>query len=145
MKRSVSISVYNDEGQILAVTNRRFGGFTLPGGKVEEGEDTEVAAMRELYEETGLVPKALRYLGCSPFSNPLRDKSIHYLVSHFEAIIDDPEPQTMEEGTEPLWVEPNVMFEHEDSIFADHYRQISALNVICSFRKFVDAKLIRGL
>ena len=130
MKRSVSISVYNKDGLILTVTNRRFGGFTLPGGKVEEGEDPIVAAYRELFEETGLEPVALKYLGCSLFKNPLRDKGVRYVVSHFEAVIKDPRPRKMEEGTIPSWHLPRVLLNSTGSIFRQHYADIAELGVI---------------
>ena len=41
-------------GRILCVWNSRYGGWTLPGGKVEEGETIQAAQERELYEETCL-------------------------------------------------------------------------------------------
>ncbi len=129
MKRSVSISVYRN-GKILTVTNRRFGGFTLPGGKVEKNEDVETAAVRELYEETGLLPKAFKYLGCSLFNNPMYPDSPTYLVSHFEAIIDNPIPNQMEDGTIPSWKLPEVLFNSKDSIFREHYKNIVELGVI---------------
>ncbi len=37
----------------------------LPGGGVEEGEETEVGARRELKEETGYVPEEMTFLGTS--------------------------------------------------------------------------------
>ena len=37
------------------------------GGKFEEGESPEDCAMREIYEETGLVPTGLRYRGIVTF------------------------------------------------------------------------------
>ena len=131
MKRSVSISVYNKDGDILTVTNRRFGGFTLPGGKVDpEDRDTEVAAIRELYEETGLKPRALKYLGCSLFKNPMWTDADEYLVSHFEAIIDDPQPRQVEEGTTPVWKSPCTLLNDKGSIFHNHYARISELGVV---------------
>ncbi|MFA5992357.1 MAG: NUDIX domain-containing protein [Candidatus Pacearchaeota archaeon] len=36
--------------------------FTLPGGGANNGENREVAAIRELYEETGLRTKSSKYL-----------------------------------------------------------------------------------
>lgn len=57
-----------DEGNTLLVVQPRV--FTqegvaveLPAGYVDEGESYEMAARRELLEETGYVPKNMRWLG----------------------------------------------------------------------------------
>ena len=36
-------------------------GWELPGGQITENEDFDVAALRELYEETGLLGTAVGY------------------------------------------------------------------------------------
>lgn len=53
--RRVAVSyVERSDGRILCVWNRRSGGWSLPGGMVEDGETVEQAQERELREETGL-------------------------------------------------------------------------------------------
>ncbi len=54
MNRAAVSYIERGDGRILCVWNSRYGGWTLPGGKVEEGETVEAAQERELYEETGL-------------------------------------------------------------------------------------------
>lgn len=48
----------------------------LPAGRVDEGEDLEKAARRELLEETGYEPGEMKYLGSIPLS--AYDHSVHH-------------------------------------------------------------------
>lgn len=128
MKRSVCITVKNND-KVLVVTNRRFGGFTLPGGKTEDGELQEEAAFRELYEETGILPNALKYLGSSLFKNPCYVDAPTYVVSHFRAIVDKPMAFQMEEGTMPSWKHPSELLNSKESIFREHYGRVLDLGI----------------
>ena len=49
----------------------------IPAGKVDEGEDLEKAALRELEEETGFFAKSLTYLGTIYPTVAFCDEVIH--------------------------------------------------------------------
>lgn len=56
-----TIIVQDDDGRILLVRDRGKRIFSLPGGKIERGEDARRAALRELQEETGInLTRAVR-------------------------------------------------------------------------------------
>ena len=51
--RVVCVSRYNDKW--VFSKNAKRGGWEIPGGHIEQGEDWQTAAKRELFEETGAI------------------------------------------------------------------------------------------
>lgn len=64
---AIILPVTYDNNVILTVEPRVFSkrtvGIGIPAGYIEDNEDKYVAALRELEEETGYVPKNLIYMG----------------------------------------------------------------------------------
>lgn len=82
---AVAILPLDDEGNVIAVRQYRYplGKVLLevPAGKLERGEDPRLCALRELEEETGLVPQELDYLGCLYISPGFCNEVIHLYLA----------------------------------------------------------------
>ena len=64
---AVCVVPIGDDGRILLIEHYRFitdtTGWEVPAGRIDEGEQLESAAARELREETGYAAERLEYLG----------------------------------------------------------------------------------
>lgn len=97
-----AVSWITRDGKVLCVWNKRYNGWSLPGGKVEPGEDIVAAQARELLEETGL-----RTIAAVPVYNaetavsvgPNRGRWVH--VFRVEA---EGEPREVEAGCPVKWM-----------------------------------------
>ena len=61
-KRKRATVLARKDGQILLVQERGRNDYSLPGGGIEHGEPSLLAAVRELYEETRLKASSIHYL-----------------------------------------------------------------------------------
>ncbi len=60
---SAAVAIRDDKGRLLLAKHHNFGMWVLPGGLIEPGETPADAAMREVWEETGLVVRLHRIIG----------------------------------------------------------------------------------
>ena len=75
MKQQVSLAIIEHDGK-YAFLKKREGNWTFPGGKVEQGETPEQAAIRETEEEACLKVNVLGTLGVAENDVQLR----HYFL-----------------------------------------------------------------
>jgi 8-oxo-dGTP diphosphatase len=89
------------DGAIAIVHRPKYDDWSLPKGKLDEGEDFEQAALREVEEETGLRCTLGREVGEATYrDNKDRDK----LVRYFEMQPEGGEFSPNDEVDELRWV-----------------------------------------
>ncbi len=107
----------------LLVVNRE-GGFGLPKGKPEEGESLAGAAVRELWEETGIIARIIELAGSVEYEANRYDEETDELLGrvrkevvlfHMEALCQGGPP---EPGSQPLWVPVRL------AIAGMHHREV---------------------
>lgn len=93
--------------------------WALPGGFVDENEDLETAAVRELFEETQIKVFHLEQIGA--FGKPFRDPRGHMVsVAYFGIVPENTIAIAADDAKEAKWFSirdlPKLAFDHLDII-----------------------------
>src|SRR5258708_6440187 len=88
--------------EVMVVYRKRHQDWTLPRGKVKDGESFQEAAMREVMEETGCSCRIGNYLGTISYS----DNGVPKVVLFWKmSVVDDQGARNNEEIGEALWLQ----------------------------------------
>ena len=91
------------DGLVALIHRPRYDDWTLPKGKLDNGETFEEAALREVWEETGLRARLVRELPSVNYEVRGRPKVVRYWLMEVESdegfVVND-------EVDQVRWVEP---------------------------------------
>jgi len=88
------------DGRVVVVHRPQYGDWTLPKGKLEDGESWEAGALREVAEETGLVCELGEEIGRTRYVDSHgRNKEVRYFRMTAAG-----EPRAQNEVDEVRWV-----------------------------------------
>lgn len=122
MNRAAVAYIEDPEGKLLCVWNLRYRGWSLPGGKVEEGETPEAACHRELEEETGMLVSTLEQIYEGEHWIKVSGSRGSYV--HIFRVEAFGEPMQIEEGCPVTWLTRAEFL--ASSPFASFYEKVFA-------------------
>ncbi|WP_395054381.1 NUDIX domain-containing protein [Flavobacterium sp.] len=93
--------------------------WSLPGGFVDENEDLEIAAKRELFEETCVKIENLEQL--KAFGKPFRDPRSHMVtVAFLGFVLEETIAIAADDAKDVKWISvnnlPELAFDHDEII-----------------------------
>lgn len=100
----VGALVWDADGRLLLVRRRNPPGaglWSLPGGRVEAGEDDPAAVEREVAEETGLTVRAGRFVGEVRRDAP--DGSV-FVIRDYDCAVTGGRLAAADDATDTRWV-----------------------------------------
>jgi len=137
-KRNASFGVvFNEDGKIVVVDIYRFG-LNLPGGKIEPGEDSKGALIRETEEEIGYDLKDVEFFDKVESYYPVmvRGETIytHAISDFYIARIGNKNNKKIEDNQSLLWkdieeVVGKMYFEYHNYVLNKVMEKIKAGNI----------------
>lgn len=112
--------VFDGEGRVLLIEHSYTPGWHLPGGGVERGESVELAVIRELEEEAGIVPTG-RPLLVSMHDNSRSFPGDHVLLYRVDAWTEVP-ATSRGEILRRQWFDPRAL---PDAVTAGTRRRLA--------------------
>jgi 8-oxo-dGTP diphosphatase len=103
------------DGQVLLIrrgTPPMTGEWSLPGGRVEPGEPVRVAALRELFEETGVTADLAGLIDVVDAIVKTRDGTLvtrHFVLSDFAAVWTGGEPVAGDDAADARFFEADAL------------------------------------
>ncbi len=93
------------DGEVALVHRERYDDWSFPKGKLDPGETFEQAALREVWEETGIRARLVRELAATHYrDNKDREKVVRYWLMEVE---EAPAFEPNNEVDELRWVTPD--------------------------------------
>lgn len=126
----VNIVALDAESRSVMIRQYRFGvGYVTletPGGMVDEGEDSKIAAIRELKEETGYKSDQWSYLGCVEPNPAFHNHLCHHWLAE-NAYLD--EEQSLGDG-EMISIELMNEEQVRESVLSGELKHALALSAL---------------
>jgi 8-oxo-dGTP pyrophosphatase MutT (NUDIX family) len=93
--------VVDEDGRVAVVHRPKYDDWTLPKGKLDADETFEEAALREVWEETGLRCTLVRELPSTEYAVRGRPKVVRYWLMN---VVEDPGFAPNDEVDELRWL-----------------------------------------